>query len=108
MSRSDAELVADALEHIDILKRHLNAQVGDVLLVADAISMRLAAAIEAISQTTPEFRDAYFGEVWHLMWATRNRISHGYVFVDQQLIALTVSNRLPEFEAQLRAAQREI
>jgi uncharacterized protein with HEPN domain len=108
VSRTDAELVCDALEHLEILKQHLQLPERDQLLVGDAVNMRLSAAIEAISQTSLEFRDAYFGEVWHLMWATRNRISHGYAFVDQALIALTVEKRLPEFEAQLRAAQAEL
>jgi uncharacterized protein with HEPN domain len=108
VSRTDAELVSDALEHLEILRQHLHGPERDQLLVGDAVNMRLSAAIEAISHTSREFRDAYFGDDWHLMWATRNRISHGYAFVDQALISLTVEKRLPQFEDQLRAAQAKL
>lgn len=46
-----------------------------------------------------------FGEDWVLMWATRNRIAHGYAFVDLSIIQSTVAEDLPLFEARL---QREL
>lgn len=104
MSRSDEELVRDALEHIAVLKSHLERGSMDDLVIADAVNMRLSAAIESLSQASPELRDNYFAEDWKLMWATRNRISHGYSFVDQSLIQLTVVIRLPGLEERLRSA----
>ena len=103
MSRSDDELVQDALDHIDVLKRHLAR--GDLAdeTIADAVSLRLASAIEAVSETSSEFREQHFGDDWKIIWATRNRIAHGYAYIDLAMIRGTVENDLPEFEKLLRA-----
>jgi uncharacterized protein with HEPN domain len=102
VSRLDEELVHDALDHIEMLKRHLDR--GDIAdeTVADAVSLRLAAAIEAISETTFEFRKRTFGNDWKIIWATRNRIAHGYAYVDLGIIRATVEQDLPDFEQKLR------
>ena len=70
--------------------------------VADAVSLRLAAAIEAISQATEEMRSRLFGDDWSLVWATRNRIAHGYAFIDLAIIRATIDGDLPWFEAALQ------
>lgn len=62
MSRTDEELVRDALDHVEILKRHLDRGGIADEIVADAVSLRLSAAIEAVSETTAEFRDRTFGD----------------------------------------------
>jgi uncharacterized protein with HEPN domain len=103
VSRSDDELVRDALDHIDVLKRHLAR--GDLAdeTVADAVSLRLASAIEAVSETSREFRERHFGDEWNIIWATRNRIAHGYAYIDLAMIRDTIENDLPEFELALRS-----
>lgn len=105
MSRTDEELIVSAQEHLKILRQHLSRTQIEDQTVADAVSMRLAAAIEAISQCNEEVRTRMFGEDWVLMWATRNRIVHGYAFVDLSIIRSTVEEDLPLFEARL---QREL
>ena len=47
MSRTDLEIAQDALDHLSVLRSHLTR--GDLSdqTVADAVSLRLAAAIEA-------------------------------------------------------------
>lgn len=106
MSRTDEELIRDALNHIDALKRHLErADLSDET-VADAVSLRLAAAIESLAQTTASFRETTFGAEWRDMWATRNRIAHGYTYIDLTLITGTVEQDLPAVEKKLRAALR--
>ena len=104
MIRSDDELVHDALDHIDVLKRHLTR--GDLAdeTIADAVSLGLASAIEAVSETSGEFREQHFGDDWKIIWATRNRIAHGYAYIDLAIIRDTVEHDLPEFEQLLRAA----
>jgi uncharacterized protein with HEPN domain len=102
VSRSDDELVSDALDHIAVLKRHLKrGDLGDET-VADAVSLRLAAAIEAVSETSAQFRERTFGDDWKIIWATRNRIVHGYAYIDLSIIRDTVEQDLPEFEGKLR------
>lgn len=104
MNRTDQEKVQDALRHIEVLKRHLDR--GDLAdeTVADAVSLRLASAIEAMSETTPEFRDRTFGEEWKIIWATRNRIAHGYAHVNMAIIRATVEQDLPILENKLRSS----
>lgn len=104
MSRSDEELVRDALDHLEVLARHLSRMDIADETVADAVSLRLAAAIEAISETSARFRDKTFGDEWKVIWATRNRIAHGYAHVDLDLIRSTVEYDLPDFERKLRAS----
>lgn len=102
MSRSDEELARDALDHIGRLKGHLGRADLDDETVVDAVSLRLSAAIEAVSGTTPEFRDRIFGDDWKIIWATRNRIAHGYAYIDLSIIRSTVEQDLPGFEQKLR------
>ena len=47
MSRTDAERIADALDHLATLRRHASRPDLDDQLVIDAVSLRLAAAIDA-------------------------------------------------------------
>lgn len=105
MSRSDEELIIEAREHLKVLRQHLSAAGLEDQTIADAVSLRLAAAIEAVNQCSEDRRMRMFGEDWVLMWATRNRIAHGYAFVDLSIIESTVAEDLPLFEARL---QREI
>lgn len=64
MKRSDEELVRDALDHLDVLRNHMARGDLNDLTVADAVSLRLASAIEVISETSAEFRDRVFGPEW--------------------------------------------
>ncbi|HEU4849967.1 MAG TPA: HepT-like ribonuclease domain-containing protein [Terrimesophilobacter sp.] len=104
MSRTDEELIRDALDHIDVLKRHLARGDLDDETVADAVSLRLAAAIEAVAEASPELRERTFGDEWKIIWSTRNRIAHGYAYVDVDIIRDTVEHDLPDFERRLRAS----
>ncbi|GAA1061561.1 HepT-like ribonuclease domain-containing protein [Agromyces bracchium] len=106
MSRSDRELVDDALAHLAALKRHLERGDLDDETVADAVSLRLAAAIEAVSQASDGYRERTFGTDWKVIWATRNRIAHGYAYIDLAIIRDTVEQDLPEFEDKLRRSVR--
>jgi hypothetical protein len=70
VTRRNPELVREALEHLAVLHRHLDR--GDLAdeTVADAVSLRLSAAIETLSQTGESFRARVFGSDWRVMWAT--------------------------------------
>ena len=102
MSRSDRELLTDALSHLEVLRDHQARGDLDYQTVADAVCLRLAAAIEAVANITVDVRASAFGADWPLIWATRNRIAHGYTFIDRHMIAATVDNDLPAFEATIR------
>lgn len=64
MSRSDRELVTDALTHLAMLAEHLRR--GDLTdsTVADGVCLRLAAALDALAATSEAFRVQTFGDDW--------------------------------------------
>lgn len=98
MSRSDTERISDALSHIEAIHRHLaNGSVSQET-VADAVAMRLSAAIESLRTTDGSLETRLFGDEWPAIWATRNHIAHGYAFVDIRIIEDTIANNLPMFE----------
>ncbi len=101
MSRSDRELLADALGHLEVLRSHQARRDLDDQTVADAVCLRLAAAIEAVANMSSNMRVGAFGEEWPLIWATRNRIAHGYTFIDRDMIEATIDKDLPGFESTL-------
>ncbi|MHB1313779.1 MAG: HepT-like ribonuclease domain-containing protein [Gemmatimonadaceae bacterium] len=103
MSRTDLEIAKDAMDHLAILRAHLSRGDLDDQTVADAVSLRLAAAIEAIAQGSDALRERLFAGEWHIAWATRNRIAHNYIYIDRNIIAATVTDDLPELEAALAA-----
>lgn len=104
MSRSDAELVRDALEHIAALRRHLERHDPTDETIVDAVSLRLSAAIETVSRASADLRERVFGADWAIIWATRNRIAHGYAHISVEVIRATVAEDLPDFEKRLREA----
>ena len=104
MSRSDRELVTDALTHLAMLVEHLGRGDLNDSTVADAVCLRLAAALDALAATSETFRLQTFGDDWSVMRSTRNRIAHGYISIDMTLISATVENDIPGLVQQLRAA----
>ena len=108
MSRADEEQVRDALNHLDMLKYHLAQGPFEDPTISDAVNMRLAAALETISQTSTVLRETYFSDDWRHMKSMRNRISHGYSLLDLELVQGTIEFDVPHFELQLRKALAEI
>jgi uncharacterized protein with HEPN domain len=102
VSRSDRELLADALSHLEVLRAHQARLDLDDQTVADAVCLRLSAAIEAVATISEDVRSDAFGEEGSLIWATRNRIAHGYALIDRAMIASTIDKDLPGFEFTIR------
>ncbi|UYG16693.1 DUF86 domain-containing protein [Brachybacterium huguangmaarense] len=101
--RSDADLIAEALTHIDRLLTYIERDGLSDDVVADAVCLRLAAAIDALNDdTVPPLGERLFGATWRSMRATRNYIAHAYAFVDMSLVSDTVDNDLPDVERVLR------
>lgn len=102
MSVSDTDLAVDALHHLTVLRDHLTR--GDLsdAVIADAVCLRLAAAIDSLARGSERLRTQVCGDEWHVVWATRNRIVHGYVDVDMNIVRLTVDSDLPGLERSLR------
>ena len=102
MSRTDRERITDALNHIEAMHRHLSRQNLSDGTVADAVSMRLSAAIESLRTADGGLESRLCGDDWKSMWAMRNRLAHGYISADLGIVRTTVSEDLPEFERNLR------
>ena len=108
MSRTDEELVRDALNYLAVLRDHHSKGPFEDPLISDAVNMRLSAAIETISQTSLGLRETFFGESWRFMKSMRNRISHGYALLDHDVVQGTIEGDVPYFETQLRQALKDI
>lgn len=103
MSRTTEELLAEAVSHLDAMHRHLQRGSIDDETIADAVSLRLAAMIEALHRGAPELTTVLFGDDWSVIWGMRNRIAHGYAWIDIETVRVTVDEDLPTVEAVLRA-----
>lgn len=108
MSRSDTERLLDAQFHLEILDSHMRKAGLDDQTVADAVCLRLASAIECVADISPELRTRAFGDDWPLIWATRNRIAHGYATIDLSIIKATVRDDLPAFRSSIAQALEEV
>jgi hypothetical protein len=58
-----------------------------------------------VAMVDDERRFRAYGQVWPAIWSVRNRIAHGYVFVDRAIITATVENDLGELEQGLRSIE---
>ena len=106
MSRTPQELIVSAQQHLRLLHEHLTRGDMDDATIFDAVCMRLSAAIESLGAIDDALRDQAFGSSWPAIWSVRNRIAHGYVIIDRQIIVSTVDHDLPEFEEKIEYLSR--
>ena len=57
--------------------------------------MRIVAGVEALSKLDPDRRLQLFGDMWTHMRAMRNRIAHGYEFVDPVIVLEAATHEVP-------------
>lgn len=100
--RDPAACAANALDHLELLRNHLSRGSLDDKLVFDAVSLRLASAIEAVSPGDELTLLDAFGDRWFEIKATRNAVAHNYTWIDARRLADTVRDDLDGFEAGLR------
>lgn len=96
-----AQRVDIASKHISQLRSHLTRGDLEDQLVFDAVAIRLASAIEEISNLPTQDIELEFGKEWAAIWATRNAVAHAYVYVDKGLLKDTVAKDLEVFEMHL-------
>ncbi|TWP32740.1 HepT-like ribonuclease domain-containing protein [Leekyejoonella antrihumi] len=104
MSRSTPELLSEALVHLELASSYAGVDDLDQLVI-DAICMRLSAGIEVLARLDPNARSRLFGGNWQFMWGMRNRIAHGYLMVDSDIVQQTIETDLPDI---VRAVKREL
>lgn len=105
--RSGDEVLEEALAHLEIAQTYATGDLSQQI-VLDAASLRLAAAIEALSRLESRTRDDLFEPEWKVMWGMRNRIAHGYLLVDERVVRETLVVDLPELVQTIRRARRGI
>ena len=99
--------VADYLEHILESIRRIEEYVSDMdeitflsnKSVQDAVIRNIEIIGEAsgnIQRVNPEFALQNNEIPWQVMYAMRNRVSHGYDRVDFEIVWKTICNDLPE------------
>ena len=54
-----------------------------------------SAGVEALARLDTATRDRLFGDAWPLMWGMRNRIAHGYLLVDTDIVRRTLEHDIP-------------
>ena len=101
MTRTPEESLREARTHFALMP----AAQGDLAdqLVIDAVCMRLSAGVEALARLDTPTRDRLFGDAWPLMWGMRNRIAHGYLLVDTDIVRRTVQHDIPPIMASIEA-----
>ena len=100
MTRSDHEVLQEALTHFGLMLQHAQDDVTDQLVI-DAVCMRLSAGLEVLNRLDPDVRDGLFGDNWPLMWGMRNRIAHGYLLVEPGVIRSTLDTDIPAIIVQM-------
>jgi len=101
MSRQTGEILKDALTHLQTIDAYGRRDLGDPLVV-DAICMRLSAAIEVLATLDSAVRLQIFGDDWPLMWGMRNRIAHGYMLVDADIVRATIAQDVPKITEKIQ------
>lgn len=107
MTRSDHEVLQEALTHFDLMLHHAQGELTDQLVI-DAVCMRLSAGLDVLNRLDPDVRDGMFGDNCPLMWGMRNRIAHGYLLVEPRVIRSTLDTDIPAIivHIQQRLAER--
>ena len=106
MNRTRNEILQEALAHLETTQAYGGRDAVDQLVI-DAICMRLSAAIETLATLDPVVREELFGADWPLMWGMRNRIAHGYLLVDADIVRETLSEDVPGITRRIHNALKE-
>lgn len=117
MTRAQAQRLSDYLAHIvdaiSRIRRYVDGMTEQALLVdektQDAVIRNLEVMGEAARNVQTQHEDfarTHADVPWALMYAMRNRVSHGYFQVDWALIWKTIHQDLPELRQQVERLQR--
>ena len=113
---SKASRVPDYLEHILSEIKRIERHITDVdefiflqsELLQDAVIRNIEVIGEAannIQRVDPSFVTSHSDIPWQVMYAMRNRLSHGYDKIDFEMVWKTVCNDLPALYELVKAAK---
>jgi uncharacterized protein with HEPN domain len=104
--------VLQAIERIDRYTEDVD-EVGflNSELIQDAVIRNIEIIGEAannIQRVAPEFAARHDDIPWEVMYAMRNRVSHGYDKVDLEIVWKTIQSDLPDLYAQIKKARASV
>jgi len=102
VSRSESEILAEALLHLEYLDRYAAMDLEQDVVV-DAIALRLAAMVDALGRLPGDVLEVMFGDAWAAMRGLRNRIAHGYHAVNADVLRITVTEELQQVRELIEA-----
>ena len=102
MTRTPEESLREARTHFSLMRQHAQGDLADQLVI-DAVCMRLSAGVEALARLDTPTRDRLFGDAWPLMWGMHNRIAHGYLLVDTDIVRRTLQHDIPPILARIES-----
>jgi uncharacterized protein with HEPN domain len=94
VSRTDDELLAEALVHFDAATEYAEVTDRDPRMILDAMSMRLFAGLETLTRLSEGVADRLFPDEWSDMRGLRHRIAHGYGAISLTRVRETVATDL--------------
>ena len=108
--------MTEYLEHILSAIKRIERHVTDIdefgflqsELLQDAVVRNIEVIGEAannIQRVDPSFATAHADVPWQVMYAMRNRLSHGYDKIDFEIVWKTVCNDLPALFQLVKAAK---
>lgn len=77
-------------------------------LVQDGVIRNLEIIGEAVTKLSPELKATHSDVLWGEISGMRNRLIHGYISVNLQIVWDTVEKVLPEFLAEVESIRQEM
>ncbi len=119
MSTRDSGRVSEYLGHIvqaiDRINRYIEATDETAFsqdeMLQDAVVRNIeiiGEAARSIERSAPDYAALHAEVPWSVVYAMRNRLSHGYFDVDIGIVWRTIRNDLPLMAAQVRAMLDEL
>lgn len=107
---------ADYLEHIqDAMDRILRYTMGmdeagfiDDELIQDGVIRNLEIIGEAVTKLSPELKTRHSDVPWREISGMRNRLIHGYISVNLEIVWSTVEKVVPAFLGKVMDIRREL
>ena len=96
MTRTENEILWEAFDNLELVASYSTRSKTPDQLTLDAIGMRIIAGVESLAKLPDERRDELFGDSWAQMRAMRNRLVHGYEFVDSSIVIRTALEEVPQ------------
>jgi uncharacterized protein with HEPN domain len=106
----DREYLAHICGAIERIQRYLSGKSeSDFMadeLIQDGVMRNLEIIGEAVSKLSPELKLRHGDVPWHEISGMRNRLIHGYMDVNLEIVWDTVATVLPEFLGRVQEIQK--